>query len=64
LSTSIYEPLSAPFGGIIHGSNPCAAANPVALFDSAGKILVLRRQDDDKWTMPGGELKIDAESVG
>ena len=33
---------------------PAAAA--VALFDSRGNILLLRRKDNDKWTMPGGTL--------
>jgi 8-oxo-dGTP diphosphatase len=28
----------------------------VALFDSDGNILLLRRKDNDKWTMPGGTL--------
>ena len=32
---------------------PAAAA---ALFDSGGNILLLRRKDNDKWTMPGGTL--------
>src|SRR6516165_7003872 len=32
---------------------PAAA---VALFDSRGSILLLRRKDNDKWTMPGGTL--------
>jgi 8-oxo-dGTP diphosphatase len=28
----------------------------LALFDSGGNILLLRRKDNDKWTMPGGTL--------
>jgi ADP-ribose pyrophosphatase YjhB (NUDIX family) len=28
----------------------------VALFNSDGNILLLRRKDNDKWTMPGGTL--------
>ena len=44
-----YDP-NAPKPNSIH---PAAA---VALFDSSGKILLLRRKDNDKWTMPGGTL--------
>ena len=32
---------------------PAAA---VALFDSDGNILLLRRKDNHKWTLPGGTL--------
>jgi ADP-ribose pyrophosphatase YjhB (NUDIX family) len=28
----------------------------VALFDSGGNILLSRRKDNDKWTMPGDTL--------
>jgi 8-oxo-dGTP diphosphatase len=28
----------------------------VALFNSAGELLLLHRKDNDKWTMPGGTL--------
>lgn len=44
-----YEP-EAPKPNSIH---PAAA---VVLFDSGGNILLLRRKDNDKWTMPGGTL--------
>jgi 8-oxo-dGTP diphosphatase len=44
-----YDP-AAPKPNSIH---PAAA---VALFNSDGNILVLRRKDNDKWTMPGGTL--------
>ena len=44
-----YDP-EAPKPNSIH---PAAA---VALFNSDGNILVLRRKDNDKWTMPGGTL--------
>jgi 8-oxo-dGTP diphosphatase len=40
----------APKPNSIH---PAAA---VALFNSEGNILLLRRKDNDKWTMPGGTL--------
>jgi 8-oxo-dGTP diphosphatase len=36
--------------------NSIRPAAAVALFDHAGKILLLRRKDNDKWTMPGGTL--------
>ena len=36
--------------------NSIRPAAAVALFDSSGKILLLRRKDNDKWTMPGGSL--------
>src|SRR6266478_27134 len=36
--------------------NSIRPAAAVALFDSRGNILVLRRKDNDKWTMPGGTL--------
>jgi ADP-ribose pyrophosphatase YjhB (NUDIX family) len=36
--------------------NSIRAAAAVALFDSGGNILLLRRKDNDKWTMPGGTL--------
>jgi 8-oxo-dGTP diphosphatase len=44
-----YNP-EAPKPNSIH---PAAA---VALVDSEGNILLLRRKDNDKWTMPGGTL--------
>jgi len=34
--------------------NSIRPAAAVALFDSSGNILLLRRKDNDKWTMPGG----------
>jgi ADP-ribose pyrophosphatase YjhB (NUDIX family) len=36
--------------------NSIKPAAAVALFDSDGKILLLRRRDNEKWTMPGGTL--------
>jgi 8-oxo-dGTP diphosphatase len=36
--------------------NSIKPAAAVALFDSDGKILLLRRKDNQKWTMPGGTL--------
>jgi ADP-ribose pyrophosphatase YjhB (NUDIX family) len=42
-----------PEAPIPNSIRPAAA---VALFDSAGNILLLRRRDNDKWTMPGGTL--------
>ena len=36
--------------------NSIRPATAVALFDSHGNILLLRRKDNDKWTMPGGTL--------
>lgn len=36
--------------------NSIRPAAAVALFDAGGKILLLRRKDNDKWTMPGGTL--------
>jgi ADP-ribose pyrophosphatase YjhB (NUDIX family) len=45
-----YYDLEAPKPNSIR---PAAA---VALFDSRGNILLLRRKDNDKWTMPGGTL--------
>ena len=36
--------------------NSIRPAAAVALFDSDGDILLLRRKDNDKWTMPGGTL--------
>ena len=44
-----YDP-EAPKPSSIH---PAAA---VALFDSANDILLLRRKDNDTWTLPGGTL--------
>jgi ADP-ribose pyrophosphatase YjhB (NUDIX family) len=44
-----YDP-EAPKPNSIH---PAAA---VALFNSSGNILLLRRRDNDKWTMPGGTV--------
>jgi 8-oxo-dGTP diphosphatase len=37
--------------------NSIRPAAAVALFDSAGNLLLLRRKDNDKWTMPGGTLE-------
>jgi ADP-ribose pyrophosphatase YjhB (NUDIX family) len=34
--------------------NSIRSAAAVALFDSRGNILLLRRKDNDKWTRPGG----------
>lgn len=42
---------NAPKPNSIH---PAAA---IALFNSGGNILLLRRKDNDKWTMPGGTLE-------
>jgi len=36
--------------------NSIRPATAVALFDPGGNILLLRRKDNDKWTMPGGTL--------
>ena len=36
--------------------NSIRPAAAVALFDSGGKILLLRRKDNDKWTMPGRHI--------
>jgi 8-oxo-dGTP diphosphatase len=36
--------------------NSIRPAAAVALFDSDGNILLLRRRDNDRWTMPGGTL--------
>src|SRR6202011_408231 len=36
--------------------NSIRPAAALALFDSSGNILLLRRKDNDKWTMPGGTL--------
>ena len=36
--------------------NSIRPATAVALFHSGGKILLLHRKDNDKWTMPGGTL--------
>lgn len=36
--------------------NSIRPATAVALFDSNSNILLLRRKDNDKWTMPGGTL--------
>ena len=36
--------------------NSIRPAAAVALFDLGGNILLLRRKDNDKWTMPGGTL--------
>ena len=36
--------------------NSIKPAAAVALFNDEGKILLLRRKDNDKWTMPGGTL--------
>ena len=36
--------------------NSIRPAAAVALFDGDGRILLLRRKDNDKWTMPGGTM--------
>jgi 8-oxo-dGTP diphosphatase len=36
--------------------NSVKPAAAVAIFDSDGRILLLRRKDNEKWTMPGGTL--------
>lgn len=36
--------------------NSIKPAAAVALFDGDGRILLLRRKDNDKWTMPGGTM--------
>jgi 8-oxo-dGTP diphosphatase len=36
--------------------NSIKPAAAVALFDGDGRILMLRRKDNDKWTMPGGTM--------
>ena len=36
--------------------NSIKPAAAVALFDGDGRILLLRRKDNDKWTMPGGAM--------
>ena len=36
--------------------NSIKPAAAVALFDADGRILLLRRKDNDKWTMPGGTM--------
>jgi 8-oxo-dGTP pyrophosphatase MutT (NUDIX family) len=43
--------------------NSVKPAAAVALFDGDGRILVLRRKDNDKWTMPGGTMDF-GESLG
>jgi 8-oxo-dGTP pyrophosphatase MutT (NUDIX family) len=50
-----YDP-AAPKPNSIH---PAAA---VALFNGEGRVLLLRRRDNDKWTMPGGTLEF-GESI-
>jgi ADP-ribose pyrophosphatase YjhB (NUDIX family) len=43
--------------------NSIKPAAAVALFDGDGRILLLRRKDNDKWTMPGGTMDF-GESLG
>lgn len=43
--------------------NSVKPAAAVALFDRDGRILLLRRKDNDKWTMPGGTMDF-GESLG
>jgi 8-oxo-dGTP pyrophosphatase MutT (NUDIX family) len=43
--------------------NSIKPAAAVALFDENGRILLLRRKDNDKWTMPGGTMDF-GESLG
>ena len=40
-----------------HGHPVFAPAAGVALFDDAGKLLLIQRRDDQKWGMPGGRLE-------
>src|SRR5258708_35898720 len=40
--------------------NSLRPATAVALFNSAGELLLLHRKDNDKWTMPGGTLDFGA----
>ena len=44
--------------------NSIKPAAAVALFDNQGKILLLRRKDNDKWTMPGGTLDYGESMTG
>ena len=44
-------------------ANSIKPAAAVALFDGDGRILLLRRKDNDKWTMPGGTMDF-GESLG
>src|SRR6516162_1770026 len=44
--------------------NSIRPAAAVALFDSGGNILLLRRKDNDKWTMPGGTLDFGESLTG
>jgi 8-oxo-dGTP diphosphatase len=44
--------------------NSVRPAAAVALFDSTGKILLLHRRDNDKWTMPGGTLDFGESLTG
>lgn len=37
--------------------NSIKPAAAVALFDAEGRVLMLRRKDNEKWTMPGGTLE-------
>lgn len=37
--------------------NSVKPAAAVALFDNTRKLLLLRRRDNDKWTLPGGTLE-------
>jgi 8-oxo-dGTP diphosphatase len=37
--------------------NSIKPAAAVAIIDSEAKILLLRRRDNDKWTLPGGTLE-------
>jgi ADP-ribose pyrophosphatase YjhB (NUDIX family) len=43
--------------------NSVRPAAAVSLFDGDGRILLLRRKDNDKWTMPGGTMDF-GESLG
>lgn len=37
--------------------NSIKPAAAVAMFDGDGRILLLRRKDNDKWTVPGGTME-------
>lgn len=39
-------------------ANSLCPAVAVALFDDAGRVLMLRRADNDKWTLPGGTMEL------
>jgi 8-oxo-dGTP diphosphatase len=49
--TDFYYDPAAP------AANSLKPAAAVALFDTKGRLLLLRRKDNEKWTMPGGTLE-------